>query len=160
VFNYSDPFERAVAAKYRDAEVPFKVYGVPDVEAVTQQWTDEYLLKRMDDPKISYKVTARVKARASGRRAHPLRVCFVLFKSRASGWCASGGAFLPLRRRRCQVEESQDNHFMYWVNRGYKGTLGAFTPPTKNLHSLKFPEWLKIAHTADEVAAKQTRLKT
>jgi hypothetical protein len=50
-----------------------------------------------------------------------------------------------------QVEESKDNHFMYWVNRGYKGVLGAFKPPTKNLHSIKFPEWLKIAHTADEV---------
>jgi len=51
------------------------------------------------------------------------------------------------------VEESKDNHFMYWVNRGYKGVLGAFKPPTKNLHSIKFPEWLKIAHTADEVRA-------
>ena len=59
VFNYSDPFERAVAEKYRNAEVPFKVYGVPDVEAVSEKWTDEYLLKHMDDPKISYKVSTR-----------------------------------------------------------------------------------------------------
>jgi hypothetical protein len=73
------------------------------------------------------------------------------------GWAISTSAPPPSLQ---QVEESQDNHFMYWVNRGYKGTLGAFTPPTKNLHSLKFPEWLKIAHTADEVAAEQTSLKT
>ena len=58
----------------------------------------------------------------------------------------------------CQVEESTDNHFMYWVNRGYKGKLGAFTPPTKNLHSIKFHEWLKIAHTADEVWWRPVRL--
>jgi hypothetical protein len=76
VFNYSDPFERAVAAKYRDAEVPFKVYGVPDVEAVTQKWTDEYLLKHMDDPKIGYKVKKK-RRRAQRVDARILCVCVV-----------------------------------------------------------------------------------
>ncbi|KAJ1448826.1 cupin-like domain-containing protein [Pelagophyceae sp. CCMP2097] len=33
-----------MAEAYRDAEVPFKVFGVPDIEAVRRSWTDAYLL--------------------------------------------------------------------------------------------------------------------
>ena len=32
VLNYSDPHERSLAEAYRNAEVPFKIYDVPDVE--------------------------------------------------------------------------------------------------------------------------------
>lgn len=51
-FNYSNPLERKMAAQYRDAEVPFKIYNVPEFDTVTQKWTDEYLqesFKTMDD---------------------------------------------------------------------------------------------------------------
>ena len=46
-FNYSNPVERAAAEKYRDAELPFKVYDVPDIDEVTNKWTDEYLIEKM-----------------------------------------------------------------------------------------------------------------
>jgi hypothetical protein len=43
-FNYSNPQEREMAAKYRDAEVPFKIYDIPDFNCVVQKWSDdEYL---------------------------------------------------------------------------------------------------------------------
>jgi hypothetical protein len=42
-FNYSDPFEREIAARFRDAEVPFKLYNVPEVDAITDKWSDSYL---------------------------------------------------------------------------------------------------------------------
>jgi hypothetical protein len=42
-FNYSDPKEREIAGRYRDAEVPFKLYNVPEVDVITQKWTDDYL---------------------------------------------------------------------------------------------------------------------
>ena len=42
-FNYSDPRERAYAEAFRDAELPFKVYGVPDLDRVGARWTDTYL---------------------------------------------------------------------------------------------------------------------
>ena len=35
VFNYSDPYEQAMAARYRNQELPFKVYNIPSVDAVT-----------------------------------------------------------------------------------------------------------------------------
>jgi hypothetical protein len=46
-FNYSDPVERSYAEKFRDAEVPFKVYGVPEFNAVAGLWTDDYLQKSL-----------------------------------------------------------------------------------------------------------------
>ena len=42
-FNYSNPTEREYAAKFRDAELPFKLYDIPEITAVTHLWDDEYL---------------------------------------------------------------------------------------------------------------------
>lgn len=42
-FNYSDHRERQVAKAYRVAELPFKLYDVPELSAVTDLWTDSYL---------------------------------------------------------------------------------------------------------------------
>jgi hypothetical protein len=47
-FDYSNPKERAMAEEYRNAELPFKVYNVPEVDAVTAKWTDDYLEGNMD----------------------------------------------------------------------------------------------------------------
>jgi Cupin-like domain len=49
-FNYSDPLERSYAAKFRDAELPFKVYDIPEFNAVSSLWTDDYLLNILDTP--------------------------------------------------------------------------------------------------------------
>jgi hypothetical protein len=56
VFNYSNPEELLMAEKYRNAEVPFKVFGVPEIEAVAEKWTDKYLTTKMMGPKIHFKV--------------------------------------------------------------------------------------------------------
>ena len=56
VFNFSDPEQRAVAEKYRTAEVPFKVFGIPDVDKVVERWTDPYLEKNMESRQVSYKI--------------------------------------------------------------------------------------------------------
>lgn len=44
-FNYSDPRERAMAERFRDAELPFKVYDIPEFEIAGQRWTDDYISK-------------------------------------------------------------------------------------------------------------------
>ena len=46
-FNYSNPVERGYAEKFRNAEVPFKLYDVPEFAAVAALWTDEYLLENL-----------------------------------------------------------------------------------------------------------------
>jgi hypothetical protein len=53
-FNYSCPYERAIAAKFRDAELPFKLYDIPNVNEVTKLWgSDSYLSSVLSqDPTI------------------------------------------------------------------------------------------------------------
>jgi len=58
VFNYSNPEERLMAEAYRNAEVPFKVFGIPEMETVVDKWTDTYLSRKMEGPNINYKVNA------------------------------------------------------------------------------------------------------
>lgn len=45
-FNFSDPYERQLAVLFRDAEVPFKIYNVPEVDKISMKWTDSYLSKQ------------------------------------------------------------------------------------------------------------------
>ena len=66
VFDYSDPEQRRISEIYRNAEVPFKIYNIPELDEVVKKWSDEYLLSRF-------------------------------------------GA-----RTDAHVEQSEDNHFMYW----------------------------------------------
>jgi len=42
-FDYQDPEQLKAATKYRNLELPFKVYNVPEVEAANSKWTDDYL---------------------------------------------------------------------------------------------------------------------
>ena len=49
-FNYSNPEERAAALKFRQAELPFKLYDVPEVTAAGIQWTDDYVSQHFDTP--------------------------------------------------------------------------------------------------------------
>lgn len=46
-FNYSCPVERAVAAQFLEAEMPFKVYDVPEFDDVSARWTDDYLIRNI-----------------------------------------------------------------------------------------------------------------
>jgi len=47
-FNYSDPVEREAARKFRDVELPFKLYDIPEVDHVTALWTDDYVSQQFD----------------------------------------------------------------------------------------------------------------
>jgi hypothetical protein len=42
-FDYSNPHERLMAEKYRDNEVPFKIYNVPQFDNSIKKWSDDYL---------------------------------------------------------------------------------------------------------------------
>lgn len=42
-FDYSKPEERALAAAYRDAELPFKLFNVPEFNDISLKWDDTYL---------------------------------------------------------------------------------------------------------------------
>jgi len=42
-FDYQDPEQMEAAIKYRNLELPFKVYNVPELESANLKWTDEYV---------------------------------------------------------------------------------------------------------------------
>ncbi|GAX23087.1 hypothetical protein FisN_15Hh010 [Fistulifera solaris] len=48
-FNYSDPIERAKAERFRDLELPFKLYDIPEITAAAEKWTDDYLSDEFGD---------------------------------------------------------------------------------------------------------------
>ena len=48
-FNYSDKLERSYAEKFRNAELPFKLYDIPDIVRVSEKWSDNYLSRKMRD---------------------------------------------------------------------------------------------------------------
>ena len=47
-FNYSNPKERATALTFRKAELPFKLYDVPEVTEAGIKWTDDYVSQHFD----------------------------------------------------------------------------------------------------------------
>lgn len=50
-FDYNDPEQMAMALRFREAELPFKVYNVPEVIAAGKRWTDEYVSSQFDRKK-------------------------------------------------------------------------------------------------------------
>lgn len=46
-FDYGNPVERAMAEKYRNAELPFKLFNVSEFIGVANLWTDEYLHRQL-----------------------------------------------------------------------------------------------------------------
>ena len=52
-FNYSNPHERELAMFYRDNELPFKLYGIPELELAGERWTVDYLSSQLRNPNNS-----------------------------------------------------------------------------------------------------------
>eukprot|EP00611_Tribonema_gayanum_P021815 TRINITY_DN4277_c0_g1_i1.p1 TRINITY_DN4277_c0_g1~~TRINITY_DN4277_c0_g1_i1.p1 ORF type:complete len:352 (-),score=49.88 TRINITY_DN4277_c0_g1_i1:736-1752(-) len=52
-FDWSDPDELALATRYKDCELPFKMFNVPEIDAVSSKWTNAYLSEAFDGPSAS-----------------------------------------------------------------------------------------------------------
>ncbi len=46
-FDFGNPYERAIAEKYRDMEIPFKIFNVTDFNDVSRKWSDAYLRENL-----------------------------------------------------------------------------------------------------------------
>jgi hypothetical protein len=42
-FDFTNETQMVAALKFRDNQLPFKVYNVPEIQAATSKWTDEYV---------------------------------------------------------------------------------------------------------------------
>lgn len=47
-FDYSDSKQMEAAKRFRDMEIPFKVYNVPELKEAGLKWTDDYVSKHFD----------------------------------------------------------------------------------------------------------------
>lgn len=52
-FNYSNPHELEMAKVYRDHNLPFKLYAIPELEAAGKKWSIDYLSSRLRNPNNS-----------------------------------------------------------------------------------------------------------
>jgi len=68
VFSFMDPAELAVARAYREAEVPFLLRNVPDLDATRREWTDSYLRKAFGE--MEEESRPKYKIERSTRRGH------------------------------------------------------------------------------------------
>ncbi|GMI01136.1 hypothetical protein TrLO_g3838 [Triparma laevis f. longispina] len=102
-FDYTSPSDRASALAYREAEVPFVVRSIPDVDDTVLRWSDPFYMKKL------------------------------------------------LGNANYKVEESVNNHFMYWRSpQKGQGPVKErdgkeWTEPTKMI-KMKFAEWLDKAN--------------
>ena len=55
-FNYSNAEEMTAAIKFRDAELPFKIFNVPEFDSVVEKWSDDYLISQFHNPIESRRV--------------------------------------------------------------------------------------------------------
>ena len=92
-FDYNDPEQVAMALKFRDAELPFKVYNVPEVVAAGKKWTDEYISSQFD--------AFRRKKNKNG-----------LLDTVLGGGGGGGGGDIPMTKGHCQ--EAKGNFFSFF----------------------------------------------
>jgi oxalate decarboxylase/phosphoglucose isomerase-like protein (cupin superfamily) len=48
-FDYGNPEERQMAERYRNAEIPFKLFNVTEFHDISLLWTDDYLSHNLED---------------------------------------------------------------------------------------------------------------
>jgi len=131
-FNYSDTAERAMAQRFRDAELPFKLYDVPEIEEAGRKWTDEYVAygfgERQQSPKSSNGGTTRNS--------------FTSF--------LKGGDNDVMPAASGTAQESTNNYFAFYVDEMWvTNTMGL--PPVRN-NDWSFSKWAQHARYADAVA--------
>jgi Cupin-like domain len=52
-FDFQDPAQMQLAERYRDAELPFKLYNIPELDRATRKWTDDYVARAFDAHAVS-----------------------------------------------------------------------------------------------------------
>ena len=144
-FNFSDAAERAIAMRWRDAELPFVLVGIPQLERASKLWDDAYLRKGFHAlGKRNYKVE-----RSSGRNGH-----FLYFSKSSQG----GGR---------KAAKAQARHAKHALRGGGGGggsgeeeeAAPAWLPPEMDTN-LDYEEFERIAAAADEVSSTTTAVAT
>ena len=148
-FNYSDPLELEAARKFRDAELPFKLYDVPEVSAATLKWTDEYVTEQFDGgPRGGGLFRGHQGANNNGNLMermfgkHP--------KDAAAAAAASGEYSSPPPQASGVCQESPNNFFAFFQPALWDVSSMGLPPVRTN--DWTFAQWARHAHYADGTA--------
>jgi Cupin-like domain len=144
-FNYSNPEELELAAKFRDAELPFKLYDIPEVTAATLKWTDDYVAENFDGAGF-------FRGRRHGETSSSL-MDRIMGKKPNIGHSSEFTRPPPTASGQCQ--ESPNNFFAFFLpNLWDVKTMGL--PPVRN-NDWNYQRWSKHARYADAVALNASK---
>ena len=127
-FDFGDPQQVEAAIKYRDLELPFKVYNIPEIDAAGQKWTDDYLSYHFD------------------RTIGGLRGMFTNTKKEYDYMPPSSG----------KAQYSLDSFFAFFNARNW--SIEKMGPPPTLDTDLTFEKWAKHARYADAVGLEPNQV--
>ena len=123
-FDYQNPQELKMALQYRDAELPFKLYNIPDITAATPKWKSDEYVGRMFGNGGAVSQAATI-TDAHGQNIH-----------------------IPTARGTAQ--ESRNHYFAFYVSKQWDvETMGL--APTRNIQDWNYTIWSNHAIYADAV---------
>lgn len=113
-FDFTDPKQLEAAKTFRDAELPFKIYNVPEIISAKEKWTDEYLTRQFDPPgRLGIITGERVKNRSEGACQESHNNFFTFFNQDA--WDVPTMGLAPTR--------NNDYTFSRWASHARMPTM-------------------------------------
>lgn len=128
-FDYQNPNEMKIAMMYRNLELPFKVYNIPEITNAGMKWTDDYLSYHFDRKNHN---PSRM-MRGGGVEKDEYKY---------------GPSTMPPSQGRAQY--SIDSFFAFFINRNWN--IDKLGPPPTLDTDLTFERWAKHAVYADAVS--------
>jgi len=136
-FDYNDPKQREASIQFRNLELPFKIYNVPELQHANQKWTDEYVAENFDG--------RTERQRKSGRKLQGLRGGDASKQQNEVDW----EKMPPPSPSQGTAQESHNNFFAFFAPQQWSvADMGS--PPTKD-NDWPFAKWAKHARYADQV---------
>ena len=132
-FDYQNPKELHMAMQYRDAELPFKLYNIPDVTAASHKWNDDDYIGRM---------FGSVNTATSS-----------LFGATSTGVATimdAHGHRIDIPNARGTAQESRNHYFAFYVAKQWDVEMMGLAP-TRNIPDWNYTVWSNHAIYADAV---------
>jgi hypothetical protein len=133
-FDYQNPHELQMAKRFRDAELPFKLYNIPDVTAASHKWKDDDYVGRMFG---GSPITSSSSLFGVG---HPTTTTIT----------NEHGQTISIPTGHGTAQESRNHYFAFYVPKQWDvETMGL--APTRNIQDWNYTTWSQHAIYADAV---------
>jgi hypothetical protein len=125
-FDYQNPHELQMAIQYRDAELPFKLYNVPELDRATKKWDDHYVSQMFgnNNDMNSFMATSKVTVQDET------------------------GSTIQIPTAQGTAQESRDHYFAFFVGKQWD-VVQMGLPPTRIVQDWNYMIWSQHAQYAD-----------